>query len=216
MSDALQTLIEGYRQFHKEYLDKQYAAYRAWAAEAQAPRVMMIACSDSRVNPAILTHAGLGDVFTVNNVANLVPPYKEGHNTHHSTSSALEYAVKYLKVEHIIVLGHSQCGGIRALMQGVPASDGYSFIEPWVSIAETAKQRVMDHYPHLDADAQCSHCEKEALLVSLQNLESFPWLAKAKSANQLQCHAWHFDVESGTITRYDETEQQFVPLLEAA
>lgn len=213
--ESLEQLIEGYREFRKQYVGDQYAAYRIWAAKTQKPRIMMIACSDSRINPAIVTHAGLGEVFMVNNVANLVPPYKEGHNTHHSTSAALEFAINHLQVEHVIVLGHSKCGGIRALMQGTARTDSkdYSFIGPWVEIASVAKEQTLKKYPNCSIEEQCGHCEKESLLVSLKNLETFPWVKRALKADIIGIHAWYFDVESGTIEYYASQKQQFVPLL---
>lgn len=215
--DALQSLIEGYRQFREQYVGKQYGAYRVWASKAQQPRVMMISCSDSRVNPAILTHAGLGEVFMVNNVANLVPPYKEGKDTHHSTSSALEYALTELHVEDIIILGHSGCGGIKALMQGRAASatGAYSFIGPWVEIAAKAKEKILNDYPDSSEAEQECYCEKEALLISMENLKTFPWVKAAIAEEALNIHAWYFDIQSGDLFRHDGDGSNFVPLLTA-
>ncbi|MCC7259411.1 MAG: carbonic anhydrase [Alphaproteobacteria bacterium] len=213
--DALAKLVEGYREFREGYVGKQYAAYRSWASKAQNPRVMMIACSDSRVNPAILTHAGLGEVFMVNNVANLVPPYKEGKDTHHSTSAALEFAVCHLQVEHVVVLGHSRCGGIRALMEGITCKhdEPYSFIEPWVNIAREAKDGVLVRHAGCSPEEQAHFCEKEALRISLHNLDSFPWVRAAKAQRGLQTHAWYFDVGNGDMERYDAGNDSFIPLL---
>lgn len=213
--DALNKLIDGYREFHKQYVDEQYTDYRIWAGKEQKPRVMIIACSDSRVNPAILTHAGLGEIFTVNNVANLVPPYKEGKDTHHSTSAALEFAINHLEVENIIILGHSGCGGIKALMQDdtAPDSDNYSFIKPWMDIAHEAKERVLEKHFDCSVGEQTAHCEKESLLVSLENLKTFPWVRAALDKRLLTLSAWYFDVETGEIESYLSEELAFVPLL---
>lgn len=212
---AFENLIEGYRQFRQHYVTDQYAAYRLWASKTQTPRIMMISCSDSRVNPSIITHAGLGDVFMVNNVANLVPPYKEGKDTHHSTSSALEYALTQLGVEDIIILGHSGCGGIKALMSKTQNTDTdvYSFIEPWVQIAAKARQKVLDNYPDCTQNEQEALCEKEALLVSLENLETFPWVRSALKAGKLNLHAWYFEINSGDILEYNCSKNCFLPLL---
>ena len=213
--DSLQVLVDGYRVFREEYVGKQYIAYREWADQAQTPKVMVIACSDSRVNPAIITHAGLGDLFMVNNVANLVPPYKEGKNTHHSTSSALEFAVNHLHVEHVIVLGHSGCGGIKALMQEIASAqtDAYNFIGPWVDIAQDAKTHVLKHHADLSANAQERCCEREALLVSLRNLQTFPWIKHAMDEGELRIHAWYFDIAKGDVSRYCPETKEFVLLL---
>lgn len=218
MKDPLKKLIKGYREFREDYVGKNYVAYRVWAAKAQDPRIMMITCSDSRVNPSIVTHAGLGDIFTVHNVANLVPPFKAGQDSHHSTSAAIEYAVNVLGVAHIIIMGHSGCGGIKALMQGDLPADGkkpdgdYSFIGPWVHIADQAKQQVLEQYPNHSPDEQTQICEKQSLLVSLENLTSFPFVSDALSAKKLKIHAWFFNIETGDILAYDAKENQFSPL----
>lgn len=214
--ESLHKLIEGYREFHKQYVDEQYAEYRLWAGREQKPKVMIIACSDSRVNPAILTHAGLGEIFTVNNVANLVPPYKEGKDTHHSTSAALEFAINHLRVENIIILGHSNCGGIKALMHGETYTKYgvYSFIKPWMDIAHEAKERVIDNYPDCSLGEKIAHCEKEALLVSLENLKTFPWVQSALNSKAINIHAWYFNVETGGLEQYSPKENIFIPLID--
>ncbi len=208
---TLAKLIEGYREFRKDYLSRENEAMRQRISSAQSPKVMVIACSDSRVNPALLTRAGLGDIFTVNNVANLVPPYREGRDTHHSTSAALEFAVLHLRVEHIIVLGHSGCGGIRALMAGNANKrpDAYSFIEPWMGIAADAKARVLQRCQHAPLDEQAHACEKEALLVSLANLQTFPWIKEGMRLGTLEIHAWYFDIASGNILVHEPEEDGF-------
>jgi len=208
---TLKKLIEGYREFRDEYLSPGNASARERIATAQSPKVMVIACSDSRVNPAILTRAGLGDIFTVNNVANIVPPYKEGMGTHHSTSAAIEFAVLHLGVQHIIILGHSGCGGISALMAGnTRKREGeYSFIEPWMEIVAKAKTRTLELLPHASAQEQATCCEKEALTVSLANLETFPWVKESIVAGRLQIHAWYFDIGSGDILVHEPDEEGF-------
>lgn len=215
-NEAFNNLVEGYRHFRNNYLSEQYVAYRLWATKSQKPRIMMIACSDSRVNPVILTHAGLGDVFMVNNVANLIPPYKEGKDTHHSTSSALEFALTELEVEEIIILGHSECGGIKALMNDTKktAPGAYSFIAPWVQIAAKAKEKVRSKYPECSHAEQTVHCEKAALLVSLENLETFPWVKSALENGKHRTHAWYFDIGSGDIFEYNVDQDCFFPLLD--
>lgn len=213
---AFQKLVEGYQAFYKRYQGSEFSEYRETHATGQKPGIMTIACSDSRVNPALLTQAGLGEIFMVNNVANLVPPYKEGKDTHHSTSAAIEYAVQHLKVSHIIILGHSGCGGIKALMEGVPSEeDVYSFIEPWMQIAKDAKETVKSKYADLPDAEQLTCCEKESLQVSLRNLRTFPWVAKAIEEDRLQIHAWYFDVPTGDMMEFMPEPQEFMPLREA-
>ncbi len=214
--NAVEKLIEGYQDFLSHYLDKQNDSYRKWAANNQQPKVMMISCSDSRVNPNIITHAGLGEIFTVQNVANLVPPYKAGKDTHHSTSSAIEFAVNYLGVEHIIIMGHSKCGGIRALMEGqTKAIDGsYSFISTWMEIVAKARDHVNKIAPEESLDERCHMCEKQAVLTSLDNLRSFPWVKEKINNGNLQIHAWYFNLEDGRLKEYHTDKQEFIPILQ--
>lgn len=209
LDETLTRLIEGYKMFHAHYSGKEYDAYRKTAAVGQTPRVMFISCSDSRVNPAIVTQSGLGDIFLVCNVANIVPPYRPMKGSHHSTSSALEFAVCTLGVEHIIVMGHSGCGGIQALLSDQPTgTDDYSFIKPWVEIIADARTKVAHHPKH----EQHHHCEQEALKISLANLDTFPWIADRCAQGNLSTHAWHFDIPSGLLSTYDRTQKIFVPL----
>lgn len=207
---TLGRLIAGYKDFHRDYSSAEYDAYRESAALGQSPKVMVISCSDSRVSPSIVMRAELGDIFLVCNVANIVPPYKPGKGTHHSTSSALEFAVGTLGVEDIVVMGHSGCGGIQALLNGSPvALDGdYSFIRQWVEIIKDAGRKVQ----HLPDPERYTACEKEALKVSLTNLASFPWVADRLAQGSLAIHAWHFDIPTGAIHAYDRQHDSFVLL----
>ncbi len=215
MDAILKALQDGYRTFFAEYNSTARKTYRDAAARGQSPKVMCITCSDSRVNPTILTGSDLGQIFTVSNVANLVPPYEAEKDGYHGVSAALEFAVLHLQVEHIIVLGHSSCGGIRALMKGddlSPDANTPSFIEPWVHIADSAKAAVLRDHAHVEFDQQCHHCEQEALLVSRENLKTFPWLAEKLASGELTVHSWHFDIPTGVISSYNELTGAFVPL----
>jgi len=214
-------LIAGYKKFRQNYLNPENDAWRAEAKAGQSPKVMFIACSDSRVNPALITRANLGDIFMVNNVANLVPPYQESGNTHHSTSAAIEFAVIHLKIQHIIVMGHSGCGGIRALMashdapkEELPApEEHYSFIRPWMQIVDKAAEFTPQEKSAADMDARATLCEQRASLISLNNLITFPWVKEAVLDNRLKIHAWHYDIGSGILLEYDEKTEKFEALV---
>lgn len=209
--DAYNRLIEGYKVFRGEYTGRQHQEYREWASKTQSPKILMIGCSDSRVNPAIVTHAGLGELFLINNVANVVPPYKEGEGTYQGTSTAIEYAVNSLEVEHIIIMGHSGCGGVRALMDGYegPENGDYSFLANWINIIEPAKARVLEEFPDADLDGQCHLCEREAILVSLNNLAGFPWVKKRIKEGALHIHGWHFSVADAELHAYEPADGLF-------
>lgn len=211
--DSYTKLLDGYAKFREQYLSEENSAWRNWAKGGQNPKVMIIACSDSRVNPVIITNSGLGEIFIVNNVANLVPPYKKDEATYHGTSAAIEFAVTQLKVEHIIIMGHSGCGGIRALMSEDNSDKEFSFIRPWMEIVKEAVDFTPQEKSSMGVDALATVCERRATLISLNNLVGFPWVHDALLEKSLQVHAWHFDIGSGILQEYNMDTEQFEELI---
>jgi len=191
-------LIEGYRHFRKTYYRENEKLLKDLFERGQSPKTMMIACSDSRIDPALQLGARPGDVFMVRNVANLVPPYRPD-SEFHSTSAALEFAVLALKVEHIIVLGHARCGGIAALLSGAHAGRS-DFVGNWIRIAEPARQAVEAANLH-DDDQRRLLAELESVKVSLKNLRTFPWVKTAEDAGHLKIHGWYFNIGTGLLWR---------------
>ncbi len=215
--DSYQQLVEGYKAFRHRYLSEDYDDYRTWAASGQAPKVMIIGCSDSRVNPAILTHAGLGEIFTANNVANIVPPFEKGHHSHLSIGAAVQYAVTVLEVEHIVVMAHSGCGGVKALMsEEDDAADTRpedDYIQGWVNVISEARDAVKTNMSDRDFEEQCQVCEMEGALVSLGNLSQYPYVTKALDSGKLDLHAWYFHIETGELLSYNSREGQYQRLV---
>jgi carbonic anhydrase len=154
---------------------------------------MVIACSDSRVDPTMIFNAEPGELFILRNVANLVPPY-EPDAAFHATSAALEFAVRVLQVSELIVMGHAMCGGIRVLLDGAPGQAG-DFLLPWMRIAEPARRRVLER---ASADPQ-SDCEQESVKLSLENLLTFPWIAERVAQHSLHLAGTVFDIRSGVL-----------------
>jgi carbonic anhydrase len=142
-----------------------------------------------------------GDLFVVRNVANLVPPYETGGGLH-GVSTALEFGVCMIGVQHIIVLGHLQCGGVHALMHGIPAGASAEFIGSWVNIAARAKERVLAELPDASPEEQLCACEEASILVSLENLLTFPWIKSRVQQGALMLHGWYFDIETGSLMAY--------------
>ncbi len=196
----LRRLISGFKRFREDYFESDDQLFEQ-LREGQQPKVLLIGCSDSRVDPAILTGARPGDLFVVRNVANLVPPY-EPDSHYHGISSAVEYAVKFLKVEHAIVMGHACCGGIEALMCGTESEPIGEFIDHWVSIARPAREAVMRDLSNKPIELQRRACEEASILISLENLLTFPWVAAAVDKGQLALHGWYFDLEAGELLGY--------------
>lgn len=200
--------IAGFERFQDKYFGHDRELFDRLRHE-QHPRVMVIACCDSRVDPAILTGAVPGEMFVVRNVANLVPPYDLGGNFA-SVPAALEFAVQSLEVEHVIVLGHARCGGIRALMSDT--KPGGEFIGKWVSIAQRARERVLAELPDKPPALQERACEQAAILVSLENLMTYPWVARRVEAGSLHLHGWYFDIAEGSLLRYGPASNAFEPI----
>jgi len=191
----MERLIAGYRRFRETYWSQNKSVFQALAA-GQAPRAMVITCADSRVDPQLIFDAKPGEIFCVRNVANLVPPYAPDSD-HHGTSAALEFAVRSLKVEHIIVLGHAQCGGIQALLKGGEQGD---FIGRWMEIAAPARERALAAVAH-SPETVTHICERESIRITIDNIMTFPWVAERVDAGLLQLHGWHFDIEQGELDR---------------
>ena len=199
--------IAGFERFQEKYFGEERELFEQLSL-GQSPKTLIVACADSRVDPALLTGAEPGEVFVVRNVANLVPPYHAAGDLA-SVPAALEFAVLSLKVEHIIVLGHAQCGGIHALMQG--HESGTEFIGKWVSIAERARARVRSELPSKSPALQDRACEQAGILVSLENLMSYPWIAERVQAGTVHLHGWYFDLAAGALLHYDPAKNAFEP-----
>lgn len=192
----MQRLIEGFRRFRSSTYERKRTLFDALAQHGQSPRAMVVSCCDSRVDPALIFNAEPGDVFVVRNVANLVPPYAPS-DEYHGVSAAIEFAVQGLEVEHIIILGHARCGGIRALMEGRQA--GGEFIGPWMRIARGARDRAIALTEGQPTAATYRCCELEAIKGSLNNLMTFPWIRRRVDDGRLILHGWYFDLESGDL-----------------
>lgn len=204
----IKRFIAGFRSFRQEYFcgeDSPFCELR----EGQSPTTMVVACSDSRTDPSLIMQCGPGEIFVVRNVANIVPPY-ESDAGFHGVSAAIEYAVKHLKVGNIIILGHSTCGGIDALMKNEDGV-GSEFIDKWLSLMKPVRDRVLAHFGEPNKHA-CTACEMAAILHSARNLMTFPWIAERVEAGDLDLHAWYFDMESGQLLSYLPQTGAFEPL----
>ena len=185
-------LLHGYRVFRASEWPQRRALFEELAARGQKPHTLVVACSDSRVDPMMIFNVGPGELFVIRNVANLVPPYRPDAEFH-GTSAALEFGVNVLEVDDLIVLGHGMCGGIRALLD--PALAPPEFVGPWMRIAHRARERVLARDP---VDRQTA-CEHEAVKVSLENLRTFPWIAAREADRRLKLHGASFDIRTGVL-----------------
>ncbi|PIZ04674.1 MAG: carbonate dehydratase [Gammaproteobacteria bacterium CG_4_10_14_0_8_um_filter_38_16] len=195
----MKKILQGYFEFREKYATGDHSIMQQLALRGQKPNVMIVACCDSRVDPSLILQCDPGDLFVVRNVANIVPPY-ECDEKHHGTSAALEFGLCYLHVQHLIILGHSQCGGIEALIHGENLKQN-DFISNWVSLIDTHT-----HENNIDA------CAKRALNISYQNCLTFPWIKDRVEKNKLEIHRWFFDIQSGEIVVYSNQEKKYHPL----
>ncbi|MFZ2300931.1 MAG: carbonic anhydrase [Gallionella sp.] len=208
MSDV-KFFLKGFRRFRHHYFDQNPELFERLFAEGQRPRALMISCCDSRCDPGVLTDSEPGDLFVVRNVANLVPPCISAAS-YAGTTSAIAFAICNLKVEHVIVMGHARCGGIRALMENKsPESDEERLIAKWLGIAEDARQRVLKELPGKPPEIQARACEQASILKSLENLMSYPWISRRVSEGKLALHGWYFDMENGALMQYDSDAGEF-------
>lgn len=208
--------MAGFRRFRERYfLENEFDSnniYQKLASSGQTPKTLLIGCSDSRVDPAILTGAHPGELFVIRNVANLVPPCEPSRGGLHGTSSAIEFAVVNLKVENVIVLGHRQCGGIRALMSETPTSPD-SFVGKWMAIAKGAREKVLKEFPNADEETRWRMGEMESLKISVRNLQTFPFIQEAVKTRQMNVFGVYFDLEQGQLWLFEESEDQFKQLI---
>lgn len=192
-------ILQGYHQFRQKYVLGDQSVMQYLADHGQNPEIMVVACCDSRVDPALILQCNPGDLFVVRNVANIIPPY-EKDNAHHGTSAALEFGVCFLKVKHLILLGHSQCGGISALLNSETMED--DFITNWVS--QLKKDKTQYSSP--------DECAQLALKQSFKHCLSFPWIKDKVDDFKLKIHLWFFDIKHGEIFTYSEAKQTYEPL----
>lgn len=198
-------LVDGYRRFRSDGYVAQKARFDHLATEGQAPPIMIISCCDSRVDPATIFDTVPGQVFALRNVANLVPPYETGGGLH-GVSAAIEFGVLGLGVRHILVLGHAQCGGIKAALEGGDLGlPGRSFVDDWMDIIRDARDHVVSNAP---SDPQRT-LELDSIRVSLNNLRSFPFIADKEAAGELKLHGAYFGIADGNLCVLDEESGEF-------
>lgn len=200
---ATDKLIAGYQRFREGYYQENKAQLSKLAKDGQFPKIAIISCSDSRVDPSVILDCEPGDLFVIRNVANLVPPCEDTDNFH-GTSAALEFAVMSLKVESIIVLGHTQCGGIKALVDSTGKKVDKSFISKWMLQLEQVRDDIASDSTHVDQNSRYDCCEKKGIQHSLDNLMTFPWLKQRVETGELKIHGWRYDLASSQLCSMDK------------
>lgn len=198
MERSLEKMLAGYKIFKETFATGDGSLMERLSVEGQSPEVMMITCSDSRVDPAVLLQCQPGDLFVVRNVANIIPP---ANNHNRGVSSALEYGVCYLNVKELIIMGHTQCGGLAGRLDSSQLAEQDDYISDWVSILNNP-----------DVDTKPDEFAKKALLQSYANAQTFSWLKARLEQGLLNIHLWLFNIKDGTINTYDFEQKQYVKL----
>ena len=187
MSDIEDELTAGYRRFRAEHWPTARAEYETLATKGQKPHTLIVACSDSRADPALIFDAKPGELLVVRNVANLVPPY-EPDGKLHGVSAALEFGVKVLGVKRIVVMGHAHCGGVNAMINGAPDVVA-DFVAPWIAQGTP----VVQHVAETVAPNELERAAEEAVVrLSIRNLRTFPWIAEREAKGELELSGLHF------------------------
>lgn len=207
MIDIPTQLLAGYQAFRRDRYPAHASLYSD-LSESQSPRIMIIACADSRVDPAAIFSAGPGELFVVRNVANLVPPCESGDG-YHGTSAALEFAVAVLGVEHIVIVGHARCGGIAACLEAAQSRFVGQFIGPWVGIASAARDAVLSRHENADAETRQRELEFESIGHSIARLKDYPFVAEAINGRGMKIHGAWFSIADGKLFWLDRESNTF-------
>ncbi|KAK8929063.1 hypothetical protein KSP39_PZI017218 [Platanthera zijinensis] len=201
MAEAIHRLHSGFERFKKEIFEKKPEVF-SQLAEGQSPEFLIFACADSRVCPSVLFNFLPGEAFVIRSIANVIPPYDK--TKYAGTGAALEYPVIHLKVKNIIVIGHSRCGGIKALLSAnEDGTHSTEFIEEWVKVATSAKEVIKEAHSHLPFEDQCSKCEKEAVKLYLENLKTYPFVTEGVEKNTLSLFGGYYDFVKGTFETWE-------------
>jgi carbonic anhydrase len=208
----MQKLIEGVHKFRSEEFGRYRELFARLSREEQRPHALFITCSDSRVLAELVTNSKPGDLFVVKNAGNIVPPATVTGSTN-STAAAIEFAVEILGVNDIVVCGHTQCGAMTALLEGLPAAAALPHLAAWLDIAAPVREVIRRSYTHLtDPQARITAAMEENVLFALENLHTYPVVARALAAGALRLHGWCFKIATAEIFAYDAEVNQFVPL----
>jgi len=212
---ALERLLKGFADFRLGYYREHLDLFEKLATEGQSPKILIVGCADARVDPGILTQTMPGDIFTVRNVGAMVPPAQlPPDERHHGTSSAIEYAVRGLGVEHVVILGHALCGGIAALVDGKSgAFANFDYLSTWTSIAQDVRDGVLRELKGRSREEIVRVVEQAAVVNSVGNLMTFPWIAERVANGTLALHAWWFNLTKGQLYAFNPTSAAFEAVL---
>ena len=203
----MKKLLKGIHTFQESYFKKEEDFFKR-LSNKQAPEVLFITCSDSRIDPNLVTQSKPGEIFIVRNVGNIIPPY-DAIKDKNSVAAAIEFAVLSLKVKDIIVCGHSNCGAMEALYKDERELTNMPHLKDWLKLAAPVKDIVLKYYPMIQSEARQRITEEENVLCQLHNIQTYPFVQEALNAGVLHLHGWDYNIETGKIYAYDTDADMF-------
>jgi carbonic anhydrase len=209
----MQQLIEGVHRFRNDAFGNYRSLFQRLSRDGQNPHTLFITCSDSRVLAELITQSKPGDLFVVKNIGNIVPPSAATGSTN-STAAAIEFAVEVLKVSDIVICGHSQCGAMTALLEGIPPEKRMPHLKEWLTLAEPVREMMRTQYGHVkDPEHRKDLAAGENVLFALENLHSYYCVQDRLMDGSLRLHGWFFEIASAELLAYNPETRQFLPLV---
>lgn len=204
----MKDLIKGLREFQSSYVPQHQELLKE-LSQGQHPRVLFITCSDSRVQPELITQSDLGDLFVIRNAGNIVPPYGA---TNGGEGATIEYAIKSLDIQHIVICGHTTCGAMKGLLQVGELEAKMPLVYNWLKHTEATRELVEEHYSHLPKAEKLSTLVAENVLTQIDNLKTYPSVRSHLHRNEVQLHGWIYNIVDGTVLTYDRANHTFVTI----
>jgi carbonic anhydrase len=201
----MKKLLEGLEQFQHGYFDEHRQLFEE-LAHGQKPRILFITCSDSRIDPNLITQAGVGELFVIRNAGNMIPPYGA---TNGGEGASIEYAIHALGIEQVIVCGHSHCGAMKGLLKLQSLANEMPLVYDWLKQAEATRRLVKDNYKELEGEELIEITVAENVLNQLSNLQTYPIVRSRQHKGNLSLHGWIFRIETGEILSYDPVLHDF-------
>lgn len=203
----MEKLLKGIHTFQESYFKNEEVFFKR-LSKRQEPEVLFITCSDSRVDPNLVTQSRPGELFIVRNVGNIIPPY-DAIKDKNSVAAAIEFAVLSVKVKDIIVCGHSNCGAMEALYKDERELTNMPHLKDWLKLAAPVKDIVLKYYPMIQSETRQRITEEENILCQLHNIQTYPFVREALDSNALHLHGWHYNIETGKIYAYNTNADMF-------
>lgn len=203
----MKKLYKGIHKFQESYFKKEEDFFKR-LLKKQVPEVLFITCSDSRVDPNLVTQSRPGELFIARNVGNIIPPY-DAIKDKNSVAAAIEFAVLSLKVKDIIVCGHSNCGAMEALYKDERELTNMPHLRDWLRLAMPVKEMIEKYYPDAYGESRQRIAEEENILAQLQNIQTYPFVVEALKKGEIHLHGWYYNIETGKIYVYDTDVDMF-------